>query len=233
MLATLRAHSHGASRLEAFTDDVFAFALTLLVVSLEVPRTFRDLETATRGFVGFALTFAVLGWIWHEHKKLFARFALGDALTVFLNFTLLFLVLFYVYPLKFLSHLLMGRMGLGDAPALSGADTPRLMFIYSGGFVAIFVVFVLLYLRGLRSRQVDNMDALQLFQARAQLRAHLISVSVGVLSLLLTTLASILHRPALVAFAGLTFFLLGPLHGWYGAVTGRRLEALAAAADVE
>jgi uncharacterized membrane protein len=69
MLATLRAREHGVSRLEGFSDDVFAFALTLLVVSLEVPRTYRDLETASRGFVGFALTFAVLGWIWHATQR--------------------------------------------------------------------------------------------------------------------------------------------------------------------
>jgi uncharacterized membrane protein len=230
MLATLRARAHGASRLEAFTDDVFAFALTLLVVSLEVPRTFRDLEVATRGFVGFALTFAVLGWIWHEHKKLFGLLTLGDALAVFLNFTLLFLVLFYVYPLKFLAHLLMSRLGLSDAAALTWADTPRLMFIYSGGFVAIFVLFVLLYWHGLRAARPEEVDALRRFQARAQMKAHFISAGVGALSLLLTALSVLLHRPGLSPLSGLVFFLLGPLHAWHGIVWGRRLEALHAAA---
>ena len=49
----------------------------------------------------FAATFALVCWIWFEHYAFFRKFDAEDALTIFLNCVLLFLVLFFVYPLKF------------------------------------------------------------------------------------------------------------------------------------
>ena len=90
------------SRIEGFSDAVFAFAVTLLVVSLEVPKTFDELLETMRGFVAFAICFYLLLIVWYEHYKFFRRYGLRDILILVLNAALLFLVLMYVYPLKFL-----------------------------------------------------------------------------------------------------------------------------------
>ena len=93
---------HEITRLEAFSDAVFGFAATLLVVALEVPATFPELVSNLRGFFAFGLSFAMLVLIWAAHNGFFRRYGMDDAGTVVLNSILLFVVLFYVYPLKFL-----------------------------------------------------------------------------------------------------------------------------------
>src|SRR5215203_4822419 len=90
------------TRPEGLTDAVFAFATTLLIVSLEVPHTFTELYALMQGFVPFLLTFAVLSLVWFQHFRFFRRYGLQDTPVVLLNCALLFVVLFYVYPLKFL-----------------------------------------------------------------------------------------------------------------------------------
>ncbi|MGA7872678.1 MAG: TMEM175 family protein [Candidatus Binatus sp.] len=73
------------NRIEAVSDVVFGFALSMLVVSLEVPRTYTDLIAAVRGFPAFALTFAALMWVWVRHYYFFRYYGLDDLTTIFLN----------------------------------------------------------------------------------------------------------------------------------------------------
>ena len=97
-----RWRSHEVSRIEALSDAVFAFAVTLLVVALEVPKTYDELMEVMRGFGAFAICFALLFVVWFNQYKFFRRYGLNDNLTIVINAVLLFVVLFYVYPLKFL-----------------------------------------------------------------------------------------------------------------------------------
>src|SRR5437660_5265101 len=88
-----RWRSHEISRIEGLSDAVFAFAVTLLIVSLEVPRTFAELRETLSGFLPFAISFAILIQIWYIQFTWFRRYALQDALTTALNAVLLFVVL--------------------------------------------------------------------------------------------------------------------------------------------
>src|SRR5262245_759916 len=76
-----RWRSREITRVEGFSDAVFAFAVTLLVVSLEVPQTFHELRESMDGFVAFALGFALLFWIWFQQYLFFRRFGLTDGWT--------------------------------------------------------------------------------------------------------------------------------------------------------
>jgi uncharacterized membrane protein len=214
------------SRLEGFTDAVFGFALTLLVVSLEVPENFTELERILTGFPAFAVTFSLICWVWYEHYLLFRRYDLEDGLTIVLNCVLLFIVVFYAYPMKFMFTRLISGTILGIGPSIdqgmSSANGRLLMITYSAGFVALFATFMLLHWNALRQRQMLKLNALEVFDARASVRRHGISVAIGLVSIAIAALLPI----RFLSFAGLVFFLLGPAHGTFGYMNGRARDRL-------
>src|ERR671928_307740 len=84
-----RWRSREISRIEGFSDAVFGFALTLLIVSLEVPKTSTELLATMRGFAAFVVTFMILARLWYAQYTFFRRYALEDSVTVTLNLVLL------------------------------------------------------------------------------------------------------------------------------------------------
>ena len=211
------------SRLEGFSDAVFAFAVTLLVVSLEVPDTFEELLATMRGFVAFALCFYLLLIVWYDHYKYFRRYGLNDNSTLWLNSALLFITLMYVYPLKFLFSLLMSELfGFAETETIELSQWPLLMVIYGAGFVAVQVVFVLMYLRAYRLRAELELDALELSVTREELQGFLLNVAVGLLSIAIAVLGDV----DTLSWAGYAYLLLFPLQAINGRVMGLRRKKL-------
>ncbi len=212
------------SRLEGFSDAVFGFALTLLVVNLDTPMTQAELRNTAGSFVPFALTFAMVAWIWYLHNQFFRRYDLQDAYTAFVNSALLFVVLFYVFPLKSLTLALVGPLTSMDPRMLPDIDEmgqALVMTMYSSGVVLVFGAFLLLHRHAWHKRVQLDLDASELVALRFGARGHIISVSLGIVSLILVAL-----MPRQTAFAGLVYGLMGPLHGWNGYSAGRAKAAL-------
>src|SRR5437763_279879 len=164
-----RLRGNQVTRLESFSDAVFGFALTLLVVSLDVPRSFDDLVNTMRGFPAFAICFLLLALIWNAHYKFCRRYGLDDGTARFLTCVMLFLVLFYVYPLKFLFNFSI-TAGLFGGPALStsmsGSEFSTLLIIYGLGFAAVYLSLLLLYLHAYRLRDALELTELEKFDTR-------------------------------------------------------------------
>jgi uncharacterized membrane protein len=211
---------HQPSRIEGFSDAVFGFALTLLVASIEVPPDFEALKQTLVGFLPFALTFALISWIWYLHYSFFKQFGLEDRLTIVLNSILLFVVLFFVYPLKVMANNL---VGMGNAfNSLSEYDNRFLMVAYSSGVIAVFLVFFLLNWNAYRQRQALELQPADLYDIGTALRAHASSTMLGVTSVILA-----LTLPMNVfALSGLIYTLEGPLQGVNGWVRGTKREKL-------
>lgn len=212
---------HEVTRLEGFSDAVFGFALTLLVVALDVPKNFAGLMNLMRGFLPFALMFAMICWLWYEHQQFFRRYGMQDAATISINCFLLFVVLFYVYPLKYVTMgLLGGWLGVTDPPEL-GNNSGAIMLMYSAGVVMIFGAFVALYTLAWTRRSALGLTPVQLVTLRFSRRGHIISMLHGVASVIVVFIAELTDQNNLYAAAGILYSLMGPFHAWNGFARGK------------
>jgi uncharacterized membrane protein len=223
---------HEVSRVEGFSDAVFAFAVTLLVVSLEVPQTFNELWAAMRQFLAFAICFTLLFQVWWRHFNFFRRYGLEDTYTIALTGILLFVVLFYVYPLKFLFTGLVNR-ALGGSGFIVRADgtreavleasqATRLMQIYGAGVIAVFGVFALLYAHAYRRRRELALSPQELLITRISILDNLGFVTIAIVSIAIATIGG----PRWSGVAGFTYAGIGLMKWALGEYGGRKRKQL-------
>ena len=91
------------TRLEAFSDGVFAIAITLLIIEVRVPDSHagdlaRDLANQWPSYAAFVVSFAIIGIIWVNHHDIFERIVTVDRPLLFLNLLLLLTVAFLPFP---------------------------------------------------------------------------------------------------------------------------------------
>jgi uncharacterized membrane protein len=122
-------------RTEAFSDGVFAIAITLLVLEISVPESaFADLWSGIAdewpSYLGYATSFLTIGGIWLAHHGIFSRLQYVDARVIRLNLLLLMAVSFLPFPTKLV------------AEAITDEDAARAAVLFYG--TALFATSVLL-----------------------------------------------------------------------------------------
>lgn len=121
------------SRLEAFSDGVFAVAITLLVLDLHVPageHLWHDLKQEWPSFAAFFVSFSVIGIIWVNHHGVLDHLKRADRGVLYSNLLVLMTVVFIPFSTALIAEHLK-----------SGADEEVAALVYSGAFLAMGLAF--------------------------------------------------------------------------------------------
>ena len=217
----------GASitRLDVFSDVVLGVALVLLVVSLAVPRSFSDLRSPTPAFTASAICFLMLVNVWYSHYVFFRRYGLCERWTVLLNAALLGLVLFCVYPLKFLyATLFASLVRIEDlSPRFAAAvQINGMMVLYALGFTAIFFLVAALYWNAWRQRELLNLNGLERLLTISSIVDALGIAAIG----LIACLAALILPASWVLYSAVLYFLMLPWKALNSVYFGRKARTL-------
>lgn len=186
----LRERGGEVTRLEAFVDAAFAFALSMLVISLDaIPANAAELLAAMKGIPAFAASFYLIAMFWSAHARWSRRYGLDDAMTARLSLVLVFLVMVYVYPLRVLFGSLFSwitHQWLPSGFALRTWRDLQVMFsVYAIAFGTLGLVIAALYQHAWRMRDalaLSREERVELLVAR---NCWLVAPATSVLSLLL------------------------------------------------
>lgn len=124
--AEARAVQRDVDRLVAFSDGVFAIAITLLVLSLEVPRVPDKKLGEALSDIGpqlftYALSFVVIGAYWMGHHRMFRSLQRTNQALIWLNLLVLGLVALLPFPTEILGKYADARLGVVIYAAAIGA----------------------------------------------------------------------------------------------------------------
>ena len=130
------------ARVEAFSDAVFAVAITLLVLGIRIPATHGSLIGALAdqwpAFAAFAISFLVIGIVWVNHHTLFHLLLYTDRTLLFINLGLLMAIVL----IPFVTALFAGYVATGGSEATVAAALYNASMLLMGGAFQASVVWV-------------------------------------------------------------------------------------------
>jgi uncharacterized membrane protein len=139
------------SRLEAFSDGVFAVAITLLALDLAVAGPghgplLHQLADHWPSFVAYLISFFTIGIIWVNHHALIANIAAVDRGLLYLNLVLMLFVVVIPFATATMAEYL----------TLGGQDARVAMVLYAGAFAGMGLSFGAIFEWTLRSERVHQ-----------------------------------------------------------------------------
>jgi hypothetical protein len=203
-----------ATRFEAFVDAAFAFAVTLLVISLDVPDSIPAMIAALKGVPAFAASFAQIMLFWTAHAAWSRRFGLDDAHSQRLSLLLVFLVLVYVYPLKILFSAFFAWISGEWLPPVARitdvTDLQAMFVVYGIAFGTLSLCLAALYRHSLRAPVAPPLADGEVREARAEMLRWSYGAGVAVVSIVACLLLPADPPRWITGMPGLLYVLLAP-----------------------
>ena len=194
------------TRLDAFVDAAFAFAVTLLIIAGAEPlNDMSDLVRALGRAPAFAAGFSLVVMFWLGHRG-YGRIApMRDGWSAMLSLAIVFTILIYVFPLRLLTeagaHYFSGGRLPGRGLIDSFAELRAAYTIYGAGFAFLCWLYFLLYGHALKRPAAVGMAADDLDEAEESRAIWGLIALVGLLSAALAWIIPLRHAPWIPGFA--------------------------------
>ncbi|MFK7865128.1 MAG: TMEM175 family protein, partial [Pseudohongiellaceae bacterium] len=200
-------------RTEVFVDAAFAFAVTMLVISIDqIPTNVSELIEVSKSIPAFAASVAVLMWIWYTHSVWSRRFGLEDTTTVVISVILIILILVFIYPLKILATGFFSWLTDGYLPAqfyMTSFNDLRIMFLYFAvGFSSIFLLFIWMTKHALNNREPLRLTPFEIYEQQTYVYIRWGLVAIGAVA----SFVPFLLPESRVPLAGFVYSLIGIMY---------------------
>lgn len=206
------------TRLEAFIDAAFAFAVTLLVISGDqIPTSIVMLKEAMKQIPTYAASFSIIMQIWMNHADWSRRFGLEDSASERLSLLLVFVLLIFVYPLKMVFGSFFALISGGYLPAQFSINTwsevPILFQTFAIGFGAMALITYLLFSRAAKLGTELGFSATEIGYAKYKRLMWGMVVLFSVISFVLAMVIPATPESGLwIGMPGFIFFGLNIIH---------------------
>ena len=179
------------TRVDAFVDAAFAFAVTLLVIAIgRVPTSVTELVQAMRGVPAFAASFFVIGRLWQAHRNWSRHYGIEDVVATRLSLALVFMVLVYVYPLRMVAELTLAGLSNGVL-----AETPieiktvtelrTLYLVFGIGYMLTALIFLALHRHAMALADTIGLSPSERIRTRTLCRRWEAVITIAIASMLL------------------------------------------------
>jgi uncharacterized membrane protein len=190
------------NRVESFSDAVFAFAITVLVLAIGVPEAGAPLGPSLvelwPSYLAYIMSFVVIGAIWINHHAMFRHIVRADAWVLMLNLLQLLFIAFLPFPTAVLAQAF-----------LSGIDEPLATAFYGVTLAALGVSVTATWAYASRDHQLLD-DRITPEKARRLLRRYLVG---PVFYAVAAAVGLVMPLLAVAMFVGLNVYFLLPQRG--------------------